>query len=84
MVDTPTLDRILELQPQSQAVGEFLEWIKSEGYVLCKYNEQGPRHEYLPIHKTIDTLLHDFFEIDPMEEEREKRALLDEIRSMNG
>ena len=82
MVDTPTLDRILEIQPQSQAIGEFLEWLKDEGCVLCTY--KGGREGYAPVHKTIDTLLHEFFEIDPMEEEREKRALLEEIRSMNG
>lgn len=84
MVDTPTLDRIVELQPKSQFIGEFLEWIGDEGYVLCTYTDNGWSGRYNPIHKTINDLLHEFFEIDPVKEEREKLAMMEELRSFNG
>ena len=31
---TPTLDKVSELRPQMQAIGEFLEWLTGQGYVL--------------------------------------------------
>ena len=48
-IDTPTLDRVNELKPQLEALGEFLEWLHSEGYVLgghqyhprCKQEDFG-------------------------------------------
>ena len=35
---------------------------------------------FVPIPESIDQLLHKFFDIDPKQEEKERRALLDEIR----
>lgn len=34
-VTTPNLDKMLEVQPESQAIGEFLEWLSTvKGYTL--------------------------------------------------
>ena len=31
---TPTLDRLTELQPELNAIGEFMDWLHGKGYVL--------------------------------------------------
>ena len=53
---TPTLDKVSELRPQMQAIGEFLEWLTGQGYVLG-----GHQYHYQ------DCKVHDFGE--PMAEE---------------
>ena len=50
-VPTPTLDAIREVQPQSQAIGEFLDWLGEQGYVLAgrRHHRKCPRCEmWLP------------------------------------
>lgn len=46
--ETPTLDRMSELRPQLDVIGEFLDWLLSEGYVLggFQYHPLCVRHEY--------------------------------------
>lgn len=45
---TPTLERVRELRPQLDAIGDFLDWLHSEGYVLGghQYHPTCRRHEY--------------------------------------
>src|SRR3990172_3614682 len=88
---TPTLDRISAIGEQSQAIGEFIEWLHDNGYEICKRHEadrtliaEAARNElgsanlidlvgwfieraqaWQPVYKSIDSLLHEFFEIDP-------------------
>ena len=46
--ETPTLDRMSELRPQLDVIGEFLDWLLSEGYVLGGYQHHPTcrRHQY--------------------------------------
>ena len=77
---TPTLDKMREVKDQSQAIGEFLEWLASEKNVHLAQSVDG--HNY-PQHFPYQTeaLLAEFFDIDLNEAEAEKRAILDHIRS---
>lgn len=34
---TPNLDKMLEVKTQSQTIGEFLEWLKEQRYLLGQY-----------------------------------------------
>lgn len=84
---TPTLDKIAKVRQESQAIGEFLEWLNEQGIVLCHWQEwcegehdEFPMKGYVTIPKSRDALLHEFFEIDADAEERERRALLDYAR----
>jgi hypothetical protein len=89
---TPELDKARMLQSKSQAVGEFLEYLGEKGLVICRYalkkdertdddEETGYKEgDLIPILKSIEQMLADYFEIDLNKMEREKRAILDEIR----
>lgn len=78
---------------KSQAIGEFLEWLNHEqGYVIAERIEEGStrdatgawdRSHYLPLHRPISSWLAQYFEIDPVKIEREKRAMLDGMRALH-
>lgn len=74
--------RLTAISDQSQAIGEFLEWLGSQGVWLCEIPE--PFNEtFFPIHRSTQSLLADHFEIDQNRLEQEKRQMLDELRAMN-
>ena len=120
----PTLDKILALRDKTQTVGEFLDWLQQQGYIICKYREdekvpcfhcEGTGYDpqlnsrggrsvcgvcgwafdakgdgyiteisgYYPAYVSIDSLLHQFFDIDAAQEEKEKMMILEEIRLKN-
>ncbi len=79
---TPNLDKMLEIKNESQAQGEFLEWLQAEkGIVLCRY---VPNHEF-PVHASfvLNRVLAEYHGIDYDGMEREKRALLEYIRNLH-
>ena len=39
MIETPELDKLIAVKEQSQKLGCFLEWLFSNGQVLCTYKE---------------------------------------------
>ena len=70
---------------KSQAIGEFLEWLDSNGVVLARWN-QGSRmdnDELTPIGTTTEKLLAEFFNIDLNKVEKEKQAILEYQRKLN-
>jgi len=88
----PTLDRIRQVHDQSQAIGEFLDWLRNDKKIeLCRWSQfvgwrrddGGDGGQFAPTSDTIHGLLHEYFEIDPEAEERERRALLDHVREQN-
>jgi hypothetical protein len=82
---TPTLDKMLDVKDRSQAIGEFLEWLEDEKgveLVTTELHHGGSRAlEYVPLRQGTESLLAEFFGIDLDAAEREKRALLDELRA---
>jgi hypothetical protein len=72
-VQYPEHEKLKEIQPKSQAIGDFLEWMKAE----------FPKETRLPPY-SIPFLLAEYFEIDEAELEREKRAMLESIRNPHG
>lgn len=77
--DTPNLDRMAAVRDQSQAIGEFLEWLQGRGYVICE--KTSDLYPFFPTLKSIEELLADYFEVDLREAEREREALLRYILS---
>jgi len=96
--ETPTLDKMREARPKSQAIGGVLEWLTSEQRgQLMLYHEHSEgcldeddayrcgltEDSLVPMHTSVEQLLADFFEIDLKEVEKERSALLDWQRELN-
>jgi tRNA(Ile2) C34 agmatinyltransferase TiaS len=73
----PEHEKLHLIKDKSQAIGEFLEWLQGEqGCVIAQYSGD----DLHPIDSRNEQLLAYFFEIDLVKLEKEKRAMLDELR----
>lgn len=80
------LEKISAVKEKSQAIGEFLEWARSEGFFLASWQHFGnPEPEgydrLVASNKTTNQWLAEYFEIDLNKAEEERQALLDEVRA---
>lgn len=80
-INTPTLDRMVEIQEQSQLCGEFLEWLQNK-YTMFdkKIKRESPFMDVMRDtgdYINIEKILAEFFGIDLEEAEREKELLLE-------
>lgn len=90
MIPTPECDKMAEVREKSQAIGEFLEWLRSEkGVRLGKrfdYTAEGlsgndvDYSEFMPYSYSTNRLLAEHFGIDMNKVEQEKRAILRDLR----
>ena len=80
---TPTLDKMKEVQAESQAIGNFLEWLSTNGMWVGKYLKyDGLRDaQGSPVRESTEQLLARYFDIDLRAAECEKQTILDELRS---
>jgi hypothetical protein len=67
---------------QSQAIGEFLD---TSGFVLAEFREIDGHDEpkLMPVGRSIEQVLAEYFEIDLNKIEAEKRDMLEHIRAAN-
>jgi hypothetical protein len=95
-VETPELERLSEVSERSNAIGQFLDWLREEkGYHVMRwsvkrdwadYDEGDPEGDEeselggVRVLESTEKLLAEFFDIDLEKVERERRALLDAIR----
>ena len=83
----PEHEKMKEVQEDSQIIGEFLEWLKSE-YELCIFREgidnclacEEEIDGYIPVSLKIEKILADYYDIDLDKIEKEKRQMLEEIK----
>jgi hypothetical protein len=75
----PECDKLAAVAKKSQLCGEFLDWLREQGWDLVEEVEE----HYYPVRKTNEQLLAGFFKIDLNKVETERRALLEEIRANN-
>ena len=83
---TPELESIREVHEDSQRIGEFLEWLAEQEIVLAKWtgSECGRCGEGLmEISQSREQLLANYFVIDLVKAEKERQAILDDIRAKN-
>ncbi len=78
---TPELNRIIGVSEDSQRIGEFLEWLAEQEITLAKWNDN--EEELFEIRQSREQLLANYFEIDLVKAEKERQALLDEVRAEN-
>jgi hypothetical protein len=81
---TPWCDKMVKVAPESQKIGNFLEWLAEQGVALCTYTP-GTYSEsddgWWLDHVSIERRLAKYFDIDLNKVEDERRALLEHIRS---
>lgn len=81
LIEYPEHDKLRAVKDQTQAAGEFVEWLRGEGYVIAQHPED--RDALYPANTPLEDLLAQWQDIDRDALEREKRAMLDILREMN-
>ena len=78
MSDYPEHDKLRAIADQTQAIGEFIEWLEGKGIFLARYVEGSnyPRH----VHGFRD-LLAEWADIDQDKLEAENRQMLASLRA---
>lgn len=94
-IPTPEIDKMHAVKEQSQAIGEFLEWLQQEkAWELAAYHQheeacyddEGDRtcgmrtSEPFIVNYSIERLLAEYFEIDLKKVDDEKRAILESLQ----
>lgn len=77
----PEHEKLTLVRDKSQAIGEFLEWLPTQGIHLCTFHYQD--NQYRTAYTPITELLAKFFDIDLDKLENEKLAMLDSLRRRN-
>lgn len=80
----PEHQKLALVQPESQRLGEFIEWLSWNGMAICEHYESGRGSmrdgEYVPVRTNANQLLAKYFGIDLAKIEAEKCSMLDEMR----
>uniref|UniRef100_A0A6M3X6A3 Uncharacterized protein n=1 Tax=viral metagenome TaxID=1070528 RepID=A0A6M3X6A3_9ZZZZ len=88
--ECPECDKLGKRLAEWNAIYPFMEWLqekkiwlahtitKREYYGACYEDE--PMDTMVPIPQNLENLLYEYFEVDPAELERERRALLESLR----
>ena len=79
-IETPTLDRMIEIQEKSQICGEFLEFLQYK-YAMFELKCKRDDSYFAGIGDYInkEELLAEFFGIDLEEAERERQSILENL-----
>ena len=59
MIETPELDRMSDVRDHSQAIGEFLEWLRDQGVQMVRWETRRPESLC-----SGDALFREFAELD--------------------
>lgn len=78
MTNYPEHEKLRGLGGSNQVVGDFIEWLGEQEIELAKWNRSGTY--CMPINKSRDSLIAEFFDIDRNKLESEKEAMLAAIR----
>ena len=82
----PEHQKLHAVVDQTQAIGEFMEWLGTQQYIVCEWQARTGEDPagYYPVQRPINSWLAQYFGIDPAKIEAEKRHMLDTIRAANG
>ena len=81
----PEHEKLTKVKDQSQTIGGFLESMGEQGLVLAEYvaADEYSEARLVPVNKSINNILAQHFGIDLEKLEKEKLAMLDQIRESN-
>lgn len=83
---TPELDKIVEAAEDSQKIGEFLEWLSEQEIILAEWTGSDCEwcgESLMCMVQTREQLLANYCGIDLVKAEKERQALLDEVKAEN-
>jgi hypothetical protein len=84
IVKYPEHIRLKAVVAESQAIGQFIEWMTQEkNWVIADWVELSDIElidQYRPVSMSIEAMLAEYFQIDLKKIEAEKQAMLEEIR----
>jgi len=69
-------EKLKQVQPKSQVIGDFLVWCGTKGMILAEYDDKDYWDRMWPVRKSKETLLAEYFDIDLKKLENEKQAIL--------
>lgn len=75
-VQFPELAKMQAVQDQSQAIGEFIEWLGENGMAICSGNAGLRGDSFYPVAVATEEMLARHFRIDLKAVEQERRAVL--------
>jgi len=83
-IKTPECDKLAAIKDKSQAIGEFMDSLSTQGLYLCQVftpEEMGAdcgdlEEVYMPSNMPIEKVLAAYFGIDMSKVEEERRAIL--------
>ena len=82
---TPECERLKDVAPVSQKIGEFVDWLQTEKkFIICEEYEDGGITTNESAYLNMEKLLAEFFEINMDKVEKERRALLAWVQKQNG
>ena len=75
------LEKMKHCQNESQAIGQFIEWLQEQEMDICEWTNQTSEFgEFFPTSKTIEQLLAEYFGINLNKAEEERLKILEEYR----
>lgn len=84
--ETPELDKMTQFTDKSQGIGEFLEWALGErNLIFARWPDEGEESEWaldcpIPECLNINELLAEYFGVDLVKVENERRTILEYLR----
>lgn len=83
----PECEKLAAISEESNRIGEFLSWLSRQDIIIAQYDSFGDLYRsrnYQLTDSGINRMLAEYYEIDLDKVERERRALLDWIREVQG
>lgn len=78
-------EKLSKVSEKSQPLGEFLDWLHENNYVIAEWNKFERNDERLyPTQTSIERLLAEYFKIDLDKVDEERTVLLNWIRENTG
>lgn len=77
------LEKVKKIHKESQAVGEFLDWLNTKYYICREATENDEGQHFMPLSKSTEQLLAEYYKIDLEKLEKEKMQVLENFRKQN-
>ena len=74
----PECEKLAVVAPNSQKIGDFLNWCETENMFLMRIDADD---EIMNLHEPLQVILARYFDIDMEKVEIERQQILDDIRT---